>query len=151
MTVTSGGISFRHCFGSALNHHVHLHACVTDGVFVPAADHAGCDAPPTFLLARPATAADLAALTERVRRRVIRWFRLARLLDAAASPVSSASPLSVFAGRQRRPWYEPRACGRRARLRPQRDSQCRGDRAQSRHAGRDRLSRSDGPTSVPDP
>jgi len=26
-----GGISFLHRFGSALNHHVHLHACVTDG------------------------------------------------------------------------------------------------------------------------
>ena len=34
---------------------------------------------------RPITQADLAALTERVRRRVIRWFRLARLLDAAAA------------------------------------------------------------------
>jgi hypothetical protein len=43
------------------------------------------DATPTFLPARPVTAADLAALTERVRRRVIRWFRLARLLDAAAA------------------------------------------------------------------
>jgi hypothetical protein len=31
-----GGISFLHRFGSALNNHVHLHACVTDGVFVPA-------------------------------------------------------------------------------------------------------------------
>jgi len=80
-----GGISFLHRFGSALNNHVHLHACVTDGVFVPAADLAGCDAPPTFLPARPVTQADLAALTERVRRRVIRWFRLARLLDAAAA------------------------------------------------------------------
>jgi hypothetical protein len=58
---------------------------VTDGVFLPAVDHAGCDAPPTFLPARLVTAADLAALTERVRRRVIRWFRLARLLDAAAA------------------------------------------------------------------
>jgi len=58
---------------------------VTDGVFVPAAVHAGCDAPPTFLPARPVIAADLAALTERVRRRVIRWFRLTRLLDAAAA------------------------------------------------------------------
>ena len=46
---------------------------------------AGCDAPPTFLPARPITAADLAALTERVRRRTIRWFRLAGLLDAAAA------------------------------------------------------------------
>ena len=33
----SRGISFLHRFGSALNHHVHLHVCVTDGVFVPAA------------------------------------------------------------------------------------------------------------------
>ena len=80
-----GGISFLHRFGSALNHHVHLHACVTDGVFVPAADQAGCDAPPTFLPARPITQADLAALTERVRRRVIRWFCMQRLLDAAAA------------------------------------------------------------------
>jgi len=59
-----GGISFLHRFGSALNHHVHLHACVTDGVFVPAAADAGCDAPPAFLPARPITQADLAAPTE---------------------------------------------------------------------------------------
>jgi hypothetical protein len=32
-----GGISFLRRFGSAINHHVHLHGCVTDGVFVPAA------------------------------------------------------------------------------------------------------------------
>ncbi|MFN9367283.1 MAG: transposase [Planctomycetia bacterium] len=76
---------FLHRFGSALNHHVHLHACVTDGVFMPPAAEAGCDAPPAFLPARPITPADLAALTERVRRRVIRWFRLTRLLDAAAA------------------------------------------------------------------
>ena len=80
-----GGISFLHRFGSALNHHVHLHACVTDGVFVPPAAEAGCDAPPAFLPARPIMQADLAALTERVRRRTIRWFRLTRLLDAAAA------------------------------------------------------------------
>jgi hypothetical protein len=57
---------------------------VTDGVFVPAADHAGCDAPPTFLAARPITPYDLTALTERVRRRVVRWFCMQRLLAAAA-------------------------------------------------------------------
>ena len=44
-----GGISFLHRFGSALNHHVHLHACVTDGVFVPAAAEPACDTPPAFL------------------------------------------------------------------------------------------------------
>jgi hypothetical protein len=80
-----GGISFLHRFGSALNHHVHLHACVTDGVFMRAAAEAGCDTPPAFLQARPITPADLAALTERVRRRTIRWFRLAGLLDASAA------------------------------------------------------------------
>ena len=58
---------------------------VTDGVFMPPAAEAGCDAPPAFLPARPITHVHLAALTERVRRRVIRWFRLTRLLDAAAA------------------------------------------------------------------
>jgi len=80
-----GGISFLHRFGSAINHHVHLHACVTDGVFVPPADDAGCDASPAFLPTRPITQADLAALTDRVRRRVIQWFRMQRLLDAVAA------------------------------------------------------------------
>ena len=64
-----GAVSFLHRFGSALNHHVHLHVCATEGVFVPAADGAGCDASPAFLPARPINQADLAALTERVRRR----------------------------------------------------------------------------------
>jgi hypothetical protein len=80
-----GGISFLHRFGSALNHHVHLHVCATEGVFVPAADGGGREAAPAFLPARPINQADLAALTERVRRRVIRWFRMQRLLDAAAA------------------------------------------------------------------
>ncbi len=80
-----GGISFLHRFGSALNHHVHLHVCATDGVFTPAATEAGCDAPPAFLPARPITHVHLAALTERVRRRVIRWFRMQRLLDLDAA------------------------------------------------------------------
>jgi len=62
-----------------------LHVCATDGVFMPAADGAGCDASPAVLPARPIKQADLAALTERVRRRLIRWFRLTRLLDTAAA------------------------------------------------------------------
>ena len=58
---------------------------MTDGVFMPAADGSGGDAPPAFLPARWITQADLATLTERVRRRAIRWFRLAGLLDAATA------------------------------------------------------------------
>jgi hypothetical protein len=52
---------------------------------MPDADRAGCDAPPAFLPARPITQADLAALTERVWCRVVRWFRTQRLLVAAAA------------------------------------------------------------------
>ena len=75
---------------------MHLHACVTDGVFRPAADEARRDTPPAFLLARPITQADLATLTERVRRRTIRWFRLAGLLDAAAAAAMLAWENSGF-------------------------------------------------------
>ncbi|MBM4013161.1 MAG: hypothetical protein FJ286_17680 [Planctomycetes bacterium] len=50
---THGAVSFLHRFGSALNHHVHLHVCATEGVFVPPADTARCDTPPAFLPARP--------------------------------------------------------------------------------------------------
>ena len=57
-----GAVSFLHRFGSALEAHVHLHVCATEGVFVPAADGAGCDASPAFLPARPINQADLAAL-----------------------------------------------------------------------------------------
>jgi len=39
-----GAVSLLHRFGSTLNHHAHLHVCATDGVFVPAAAEAGCDA-----------------------------------------------------------------------------------------------------------
>ncbi|NDC55095.1 MAG: IS91 family transposase, partial [Planctomycetia bacterium] len=76
-----GGISFLHRFGSALDRHVHLHACVTDGVFMPS----GGERAPAFVAAQPITRVHLATLTERVRRRMIRWFRLKGLLDAAAA------------------------------------------------------------------
>jgi hypothetical protein len=52
----------------------------TDGVFVPTGD-----GPPAFLPARLITQADLATLTEKVRRRVVRWFRMQRLIDADAA------------------------------------------------------------------
>ena len=103
-----GAISFLHRFGSALNHHVHLHACVTDGVFVPPADDAGYNTPPTFLPTRPITQADLTALTERVRRRVIRWFRLTGLLAAAAAADMLAWENSGFSIDAFRPDHAPR-------------------------------------------
>jgi hypothetical protein len=78
-----GAVSFLHRFGSGLNRHAHLHAAVTDGIFLPGPD--GREGPPAFLPARPLTAADLAALTERVRRRVIAFFKRQGFLDAHAA------------------------------------------------------------------
>ena len=46
--------------------------------------------------ARPITQADLAALTEKVRRRVVRWFRMQRLLDADAAADMLARENSGF-------------------------------------------------------
>ena len=48
------------------------------------------------LPARPITQADLAALTEKVRRRVVRWFRMQRLLDADAAADMVARENSGF-------------------------------------------------------
>jgi len=78
-----GAVSFLHRFGSGLNRHAHLHAAVTDGVFLPGPH--GPHGPPVFLPARPLAAADLAGLTERVRRRVIAFFKRQGFLDAHAA------------------------------------------------------------------
>jgi hypothetical protein len=102
-----GAISFLHRFGSALNHHVHLHVCATDGVFMPAAGGAEDRGPPAFLPARRITQADLATVTERVRRRVI------RLLQAR-------SPARRFCGcrharlGEQRVFHQRFSCGSRA-------------------------------------
>ena len=69
---------------------------LTPGDLMSFADDAPGDTPPAFLPARPITSADLAALTERVRRRVIRWFRMQRLLDAAAAADMLACENSGF-------------------------------------------------------
>lgn len=76
-----GAVSLLHRFGSALNRHVHLHACVTDGLFRSRHECQGAE----FLSARPVTPADILALTERVRTRLVRWFLRHGLLDAEAA------------------------------------------------------------------
>jgi hypothetical protein len=57
-------------FGLAFNQHVHLHASVADGVFARRVECNGV----TFHAARPLTASDLAAVTQRVRLRLVRRF-----------------------------------------------------------------------------
>jgi hypothetical protein len=70
---------------------VHLHACATDRVFLPTVD-----GPSAFLPARLITQVDLATLTEKVRRCVVRWFRIQRLLDADAAADMVARENSGF-------------------------------------------------------
>jgi len=60
---------------------VHLHACVTDGVFARWAEAGGV----TFHAARPLTASDLAKVTQRVRLRLVRWFRRKGFLSSEAA------------------------------------------------------------------
>ena len=76
-----GAVSFRRRFRSALNPHVHLHAWVTDGVFEQSADGSSV----MFHAARPLTASDLATDTQRVRLRLVRWFRRKGFLSREAA------------------------------------------------------------------
>lgn len=69
-----GAVSFQPRFGSALNQHVHLHACVTNGVFERAGEGGGV----TFHSARPLTASDLATVTQWGRLRQVRRLRKCR-------------------------------------------------------------------------
>jgi hypothetical protein len=62
-----------------LNRHVHLRACVTDGVFSSGSEGVA------FLPSRPISPADLTTLTERVRHRLVCWFRRRHLIDGKAA------------------------------------------------------------------
>ena len=61
----------------SLNRHTHSHCCILDGVFERCDD-----GEVRFLQAAAPTPQEIAALAERVRRRVLRWFARSGLLDA---------------------------------------------------------------------
>ena len=74
-------VSFIHRFGASLNRHVHYHCCVIDGVFEPVEE---ADDVPQSVRFRPAaelTPEALAAITEQVRVRVLRWFARSGLIE----------------------------------------------------------------------
>ena len=98
-TATAGrpglnAVSFLHCFGSALNDQVQLHACATDGGSMPTGDET-----PALPPVRPITQADLDALSGKVRRNVVWWFGKQRLLEVAAA---AFDPILLQAGRNPR-------------------------------------------------
>lgn len=122
-TARVGGISFVHRFGSALNRHGHLHACVTNGVFVegtPDGSNDNCGV--TFLPARPITPADLEALTWRVRRRhrYLDQKAAADMLAWAHSGLSVDASVRIRPPRPRCAELHPKPRTPRAVLRPDR-------------------------------
>jgi len=72
----TGAIAFIHRFGSALNHHIHFHVIVIDGVFELDPEHGIC-----FTEAPMLDAHDAEAVQKEVRRRILRAYQRRGLLD----------------------------------------------------------------------
>jgi Putative transposase len=72
----AGAIAFIHRFGSALNHHIHFHVIVIDGVFELDPDQGL-----RFTEAPPLDANDAEAVQVDVRRRILRAYQRRGLLD----------------------------------------------------------------------
>jgi hypothetical protein len=77
-----GAVSFIHRFGASLNRHVHYHCCVIDGVFEPLEDAGDVPQSARFRPAAELTPEAVAAITEQVRVRVLRWFARSGLIEA---------------------------------------------------------------------
>jgi hypothetical protein len=75
-----GAVSFIHRFGASLNRHVHYHCCIIDGVFEPAEEAADPQAV-RFRADAVLTPKAVAAITEQVRVRVLRWFARSGLIE----------------------------------------------------------------------
>jgi len=74
----SGGVVFIHRFGSALNVHIHVHACLIDGLIGRTSE--GLSFHPVQL-----DEADITAVSEAIRRRVLRLFERRGLLSDDAA------------------------------------------------------------------
>jgi hypothetical protein len=76
-----GAVSFIHRFGASLNRHVHYHCCVIDGVFEPLEEADDGLQSMRFCPAAELTPQAVAAITEQVRIRVLRWFARSGLIE----------------------------------------------------------------------
>ena len=72
-----GGVSFIHRFGSSLNARPHFHCIIIEGVFVK-----DSDSQITFHKISSITEKDIQAVQERVRLRVLKYFKRSGLLEA---------------------------------------------------------------------
>ena len=64
-----GSVTFIQRFGSALNLHLHFHVIVLEGVYL---DRTAQGRQPRFVTGEPPTDADIAAVGQKISRRVIR-------------------------------------------------------------------------------
>ena len=76
-----GAVSFIHRFCAALNRHVHHHCCINDGVFEPVEEADDGPQSVRFGAAAELTPEAVAAITERVLVRVLRWFACGGLIE----------------------------------------------------------------------
>src|SRR5207244_8207732 len=77
-TVHPGSVTFIQRFGSALNLHVHYHLLFLQGVYLDRTDQGRT---PRFLAGEPPSNTDVAAVVQKISRRVIRTLRRLGYLD----------------------------------------------------------------------
>jgi len=82
-----GAAAFVHHFGSSLNPHTHFHCIVTDGVFSE-----GANGEALFHEATLLEAADIEAVGEKTRHRVLKWLARHGYLDSEAAEMMRAWP-----------------------------------------------------------
>jgi Putative transposase/Transposase zinc-binding domain len=82
-TVHPGSVTFIQRFGSALQLNVHYHVLCLEGVFLERTDQGR---PPRFLAGEPPTDTDIAAVVQKISRRVIRLLRRLGYLEADLEP-----------------------------------------------------------------
>jgi hypothetical protein len=84
-----GAVAFVHHFGSSLNHHIHSHCIVTDGVFSE-----GSNGEALFHQVARLEPADIEAVEKKTRHRVLKWLARHGYLDPEAAEMMRAWPHS---------------------------------------------------------
>ena len=84
-----GAVAFVHHFGASLNRHIHFHCIITDGVFSE-----GSNGEALFYEATDLSPADIEAVQEKTRRRVLNYLERHGYLDPEAAEMMRAWPHS---------------------------------------------------------
>src|SRR5262245_9761672 len=79
-----GSVTFLQRFGSALNLNLHFHCVFLEGVYLDRTDQG---LKPRFITSEPPTDADIAAVVQKIRRRIIRTLRHLGYLEAGTDNV----------------------------------------------------------------